>query len=681
MNKFLQYCTVFSVCLIQANAFPQGTITRPPAVPLMTADPYFSVWSFANSPADDYTRHWTGKTMGIFLMARIDGKTYRVVGGSERQLPALKLKTTIVNPTQTIYVFDDAGVELTLTFTTPLLPDSLDLISEDASYITWQVRSTDNKLHQVSLYFDGGGEFSVNTPDQRIVWGRLKLPGVDVMKMGSQLQPILGKKGDDLRIDWGYVYFCSPRGQDGMSVIAPAAEARDAFMQSDTIPTSDDFNMPRQANDGWPVCAYVFNLGEVGAKAKERFVLVAYDEIFSIEYFERKLPAYWKRNGASIADMITGRVDEYGTLMRECEGFDSSLVAKLAETGGKDYASICALAYRQVFAAHKLVADVDGTPMLFPKENFSNGCISTVDVIYPSAPFFMYFNNDLLKALLTPVFKYSEMPRWKFPFAPHDLGTYPKANGQVYGGGEKNEVDQMPVEESGNMIILTYAVCRNDRNADYAMKNWSSLEKWANYLKQEGLDPANQLCTDDFTGHLAHNANLSVKAIIALGCFSRICEMAGKDELAEEYRALASDYAKKWAQMDLDRDHYKLAFDKPGTWSMKYNMVWDKLFNLDLFPPDVMKQELSFYRTKLNKYGLPLDNRAAFTKPEWMTWVATMYSDREDFENYMHTIVEYLNNTPERVPFSDWYDTKSARRDGFQARSVVGGIFIKLLKK
>ena len=58
-----------------------------------------------------------------------------------------------------------------------------------------------------------------------------------------------------------------------------------------------------------------------------------------------------------------------------------------------------------------------------------------------------------------------------------------------------------------------------------------------------------------------------------------------------------------------------------------------------------------------------------------------MYHDKKDFEIYMHTIVEYLNNTPNRVPFSDWYDTENARRDGFQARSVVGGIFIKLLDK
>ena len=127
---------------------------------------------------------------------------------------------------------------------------------------------------------------------------------------------------------------------------------------------------------------------------------------------------------------------QYPALVAEGQKFDADLTADLTSAGGAAYAQLAVLAFRQTIAAHELAADVDGTPMLFPKENYSNGCISTVDVIYPSAPFFLFFNPALVQALMKPALEYAALPRWKWPFAPHDLGTYPLANGQVYGGAE-----------------------------------------------------------------------------------------------------------------------------------------------------------------------------------------------------------------------------------------------------
>jgi hypothetical protein len=289
------------------------------------------------------------------------------------------------------------------------------------------------------------------------------------------------------------------------------------------------------------------------------------------------------------------------------------------------------------------------------------------------------FAPELLKAQLTPILDYAGMERWRFPFAPHDLGTYPLANGQVYGGGERNEENQMPVEESGNMLLMVAALAKAEGNADYAQKYWGSLQKWAEYLKAKGLDPENQLCTDDFAGHLAHNVNLSLKAILALGAFGQLCETTGRKEEAAEYHKTAQEFAQRWMTMADDGDHYRLAFDRPGTWSQKYNLVWDKLLGLNLFPPDVARKEIAYYKTQQNTYGLPLDNRRNYTKLDWIFWTATLAETPEDFRAFMLPAYKFANETPSRVPLTDWYDTVDAKKRGFQARSVVGGIFIKML--
>jgi hypothetical protein len=427
------------------------------------------------------------------------------------------------------------------------------------------------------------------------------------------------------------------------------------------------------------VIAFSFDLGHVSAQPASRYLMLAYDDLYAIEYFERRERAWWRRQGAEIADLLRSARNEHDALLRRSVAFDQELTADLRKAGGEKYARLAVLAYRQTLAAHKLVSDIDGTAMYFPKENFSNGCIATVDVIYPSSPFTLLLNPRLLKAQLEPVLQYAGMPRWRWPFAPHDLGTYPHANGQVYGGGERTEENQMPVEESGNMLIMLAALARIEGNADYANRFWPQLAKWAQYLKEKGLDPENQLSTDDFAGHLAHNANLSIKAILALASFGVLSDVTGRAREGTEYRKLSQDFAKKWLEMARDGDHYKLAFDKPGTWSQKYNLVWDKLLGLNLFSPEIARTEIAFYLTKQNKYGIALDNRREYTKLDWLVWSATLADNEADFQRLIAPAYQWLNETPTRVPLTDWYDTVTGKQQGFQARSVVGGIFIKML--
>ena len=164
-----------------------------------------------------------------------------------------------------------------------------------------------------------------------------------------------------------------------------------------------------------PVMATVFDFGQVGRTVVSRHLLLAYDDLFSIEYFNRRLQPYWRHRGVETSEMLRLAARDYPVLAERCRGFGEKLLATLRRAGGDAYAQLAILAYRQTLAAHKLVADFDGTPLYFSKENFSNGSIDTVDVTYPSSPFFLLFNTTLLKAQLVPILDYAASGRWPWP--------------------------------------------------------------------------------------------------------------------------------------------------------------------------------------------------------------------------------------------------------------------------
>ena len=677
----LNRCTIALCAATLLNfALPSRAETlRPPSVPLIACDPYFSVWSPADKLTDANTTHWTGKAQRLAGLVKIDGQNFRVMGLEPSQVPALPQTKLEVLPTRTIYTFDGQGVQLTLTFTTPSLPDDLDVLSRPVTYLTWDARATDGKKHQVSVYFDARGAIACNNPDQAVHFEKADSAKIKAWRVGTVEQPVLQKRGDDIRIDWGYFYAALAKDAPGSLTANLAETSRAGFLSDGKLP-APAVNSVLQNNDrNDSVIACTLDLGTVSGKAKSAWMMVAYDDLYSIQYMRKNLRPYWRRNGWEAADLLKASAQEYKSLQKRCAKFDAELMADLRKAGGENYAQLGALSFRQCFAAGKFVADEKGKPLQFCKENHSNGCIGTSDVFYPMAPQFLLFGPTLAKSFIVPFMDYAASEHWKFPFAPHDLGTYPKANGQVYGDGERGVNNQMPVEESGNLLCLFAAIAEMEGNANFAGLYWKQLDQWANYLKEKGFDPEMQLCTDDFAGHLAHNVNLSVKAICGLGSFAKLCEMRGDKAKADEYYALARQFAQRWVQEANDGDHFRLAFDKPGTWSQKYNLVWDRLLGLNLFPAEVATKEMAFYRKMQNEFGLPLDNRKEYTKLDWITWTATLTGKREDFDALIAPIIHFINQTPDRGPLTDWYQTKSAKKVGFTARPVIGGVFMRML--
>lgn len=615
---------------------------RMPSVPLITVDPYFSVWT--DSINSKPTTHWTGAENNIMGYVTVDGKIYRFLGDDDTQ-KKINLVSIDADAFTTTAIYESDEIRLKAEFTSPMLVTELYYSSRPVSYLKLSYESIDGKQHKVTAKIFVTEELVLNKANEGKAWSEdVEINGLSCVKIGSGDQKILWRSGDDVRIDWGYCY------------LAVQGEAKTGN-------------------------AVIENLYSVYAEAEienEKLFLFAYDDIDSIVYFGENLKAYWKNNGKTIEDAIKEAAEEYSLLREKCDSFSKKIEAEAIAKGGEKYAELLLLAYRQVMAAHKLVVDKEGNNLYISKECFSNGCAATVDVTYPSAPMYLLYNTELLKGMLRPVFRYATSDAWEFDFAPHDVGQYPLVNGQVY--AENRLEYQMPVEECGNMIILVSAICKADGDYSFAKDNFDILEKWSKYLIRFGKDPEHQLCTDDFAGHLAHNCNLSLKAIMGIAGFADILKNLGKENESQELLAIAREYADSFIKNAENEDgSYRLAYDRPGTFSLKYNSVWDKIWKTELFPSDFFKTEIERYKKEALPYGVPLDSREKYTKSDWLIWVATLADNKDDFEFFSSLLWKAYDTMRTRVPMTDWYYTDTSEMVGFRHRTVQGGLFIRLM--
>nr|WP_300843648.1 DUF4965 domain-containing protein [uncultured Acetatifactor sp.] len=661
---------------------------RLPAVPLITCDPYFSLWSGSDCLTGTDAMHWTGRRKRVAGTARIDGREYRFMGLGEAE--AMEQTALSVTALHSVYRFQDAGVELAVDFWTPLLLEDLDILSRPCSYVDMAVRSMDGKSHMVEVVLEFDGELCCDKGQTGKIGGGCYAPADSrIAWMGLREQSPLGYSGDSVTIDWGYLYLAAAEAEPLEVVYAQDAHSLRAKAQLQAKPGS------------WEKVSLV----------------AAYDDIASIQYFGRMLPGYWARNGKNIHDMISEALEEHDSLLRRCEAFETAMERDAMEFS-PSYTKICIAAYRQSIAAHKLIADEDGNPVFISKECHSNGCAATVDVTYPSAPLFFLYNPELVRGMMRPVFRFAKLPIWNFDFAPHDAGRYPHVTGQVYGYRQKPgsiqylegeaEPDghrypmlwqmptcadiydlryQMPIEECGNMLILEAALARLDseRAKEELQQQLPLFETWAEYLLQNGANPGQQLCTDDYAGHIDHNINLAMKAVMGVEAYAILLETAQRTDQADLFHEKAREMARDVYTRALGTDHTKFTFDaEEESWSLKYNAVWDLAFGTKLWDEDFYQQEIALYHRKRNAYGVPLYSIESYTKSDWMIWAASLDGTGRTVEEFSGDILRFLEESPDRVPFTDWYMTEEARQCplcSFQNRTVQGAMFMPLLLK
>lgn len=648
-------------------------IKRVPCIPLVLHDPYFSIWSSADHLYDADPVHWCGKRQKLRGYVTIDEAVYSFLGDHEFH-QVIEQKWVDVTAAATEYYFENEKIGLSVRFTSPLLLDDFKLVSRPCTYVDFKVeKKTDCEVFVdflvssdlVSMVQDAlvGSSFTREAKEGEAAFA--------CASMGKAFQKPLGNSGDNLTIDWGYAYLACAGGE------TPRYDAANRQLSV------------RLSFEG----------------KEENGLILAYDDLLSINYFGQWRKAYWTKHYETILDAVGAAFADREEVLARADRLDRDLAAKAEAIGGERYVLLCSMSYRHAIAAHKLIEDDNGEILFLSKENDSNGCIGTVDVSYPSIPLFLLFNTEYVKGMMRQIFKFTASDVWEFDFAPHDVGRYPYAWGQVYGlnnkKGESFEGSdeaifppfcqfpkgcdiydfryQMPVEECGNMLVMAAVVCMLDGSPEFVKPHMEIMKQWTEYLLKYGADPGEQLCTDDFAGHLSHNANLSVKAIMGIEAYARLLEQLGMTEEAAQYHGKAGMMAENWEKRAFSGDHYMLAFGNPESWSLKYNLVWDKFFGSGLFSDEVYERELSYYVKKRNAYGTPLDSRRDYTKSDWILWCAAMAGSREQAEALIEPVADYLENTNTRVPFSDWYETVTGDYCHFIARSVQGGMFMPIL--
>ena len=636
---------------------------RLPALPLVANDPYFSVWMPGDTLTSACPIHWSGAPKPLDGHITVDGREYVFLGQSSR--PALETKSLHVTPTRTVSILQGAGVELTVSFWSPALPEDLDALSVPITFMDYSLVSLDGRDHEVSVRFHASAALCYDGAAAPQLQGeQFSVDQLHLAMIGQAQQHVLGHSGDHITMDWGYLYLASPDG-------AVAREDGGLRFTADLT---------------------------VKTKPAGGFLLLGYDDIASINYFGACCKAWGLREGKTMPQALAEFARRHDAFLESCIDLDHQVLSEAERIGGEDYALIAAAAWRHTFAAHKLIATPEGEMAFLSKENDSNGCIGTVDVSYPSVPLFLKFCPELVNALCRPVLRFASLPVWQEDFAPHDVGRYPYATGQVYaakrplpngrtplpfylypaGADVYDPRYQMPVEECGNMLIMLEAAVSFGAKETLIRAYAPILAKWVKYLDAYGEDPGEQLCTDDFAGHLARNVNLSAKAISGIACYSRILQRLGKSEEAGKWEARARKMAQSWLNRSKKEKGTALTFDGAG-WSMKYNLVWDLVLGLGLLPEEFYDEETRSYLPRMNEFGLPLDSRADYTKSDWLVWTASMARDPEVFRRLIAPLAHYLRTTPTRVPFSDWYDTRTARYVAFIGRSVQGGVYMPML--
>ncbi|KAK3170913.1 hypothetical protein OEA41_002997 [Lepraria neglecta] len=552
----------------------------------------------------------------------------------------------------------DVGGEISMniTFLSPITPTDMTRQSLPFSYVDVVVYATDGSDHDVQLYADITAEWASGDRSAVVEWEYGVTPNETIAyhQFYRQTQLLWSEITD--QTEYGSWYWATDNAANLTFQIGSDTDVRGAFTTSGRLANTNDTNF-RAINDDQPTFAFAVDLGSVETAPVSTLFTIGLAQEQAIQFDgangDVSVPSLWTSYYATELDALEFFHTDYATAAGLATTFDNKIASDSNAAGGADYVILTSLAARQAFGATQLCGTPD-TPYLFLKEISSDGNVQTVDVIFPFHPILIYTNPKLLKLLLDPLFTNQETGQWPNTYSIHDLGAhYPNATGHSDGNDE-----QQPLEECGNMLIMTLAYAQREGDTTYLSQHYNILNQWTQYLVEEALIPADQISTDDFAGTLANQTNLAIKGIIGIQAMSVIANLTGNAADAANYSSIAHDYITQWQTlgiaMDADPPHTTLAYGMNDTHGLLYNLYSDKELGLGLVPQSVYDMQSNFYPTVMEEYGVPLDTRHDYTKSDWEIFVAAVASANTT-SMFISRIAAFINQTPSNRALTDLY--------------------------
>ncbi|KAM6494692.1 protein of unknown function (DUF1793) domain containing protein [Amanita muscaria] len=660
-----------------------ATPFNPPAIPLAVRTPYLSVWLPQGAGAalnDAWPTFWTGQILGWAGFVKVDGVPYSFLGSPNVPVAFNKAtqKSFQFTASQSIFVLTAGPVDLTVTFLSPVEPNDLVQQSIPFSYMAVSVSPTDGSSHHVQIYSDISAEWVSGDNSLAANWST-SVGSIVTHKVQLQQQSIFAEINDHTQ--YGSAYYSILNTGNTTYQTAADAVARAQFITSGYLLNSQDTNF-RPINNNWPVFALARDLGQVTVATQPVVFTIGHLRDPAIDYIieggqmqQRSVYSLSKYPDAD--SMIAFFINDFENALSRARLFGAA-VQRDAVAVSTDYADVVALSVRQALGALEITISKtsDGSwnssdVIVFLKEISSDGNVNTVDVIFPTWPILLYTNPALGKYLLEGLFRYQATGQYPNKWSVHDLGAhYPQASGHNDGKDEP-----MPVEESGNMIIMALSYAQKTGDNSHLRHYYALLDQWTQFLITDSLIPANQISTDDFAGPLANQTNLAIKGIVGIKAMSEIARIVGDSAKSFNYSTIAANYVQQWYSFasSSTNDHLTLSYGNSSSWGLSYNLYGDKLLKLNLFPGSVYDMQTAWYKTVAQPYGVPLDTRHTYTKSDWEIWTAAIMTNTQVRDLFIGSVRKWAADGLSSQPFGDWYETTNGQPEGFRARPVVGG--------